>query len=90
MFSNLIHPTPSFCLVFKFTCKNLDSKDFNKDFEPYMKSDDLDSSQGVRYCTKCSYEAEDMWDLDAHTWSEHDEEDDSNLKCNFCDEVFEN
>ena len=53
------------------------------------KSVDLDSSQGVRYCIKCNYEAEDMYDLDAHTWSEHDLEDDNNFKCNFCDDVFE-
>ena len=31
------------------------------------------SSQGVRYCVICDYEAEDMYDLEAHTWSEHEE-----------------
>ena len=30
-------------------------------------------SQGVRYCVICDYEAEDMYDLEAHHWSEHEE-----------------
>ena len=30
-------------------------------------------SQGVRYCVICEYEAEDMYDLEAHTWSEHED-----------------
>ena len=34
---------------------------------------DLDESQGVRYCVVCDYEAEDMYDLDGHTWSEHED-----------------
>ena len=43
-------------------------------------------SQGVRYCTVCNYEAEDMYDLDAHTWSEHDDSDESDHHkfCKFC------
>ena len=32
-------------------------------------------SQGVRYCVICEYEAEDMYDLEAHTWSEHEDVD---------------
>ena len=41
-----------------------------------QKTEDMDiscSSQGVRYCVLCDYEAEDMYDLEAHTWSEHEE-----------------
>ena len=41
-----------------------------------QKTEDMDiscSSQGVRYCVICDYEAEDMYDLEAHTWSEHEE-----------------
>ena len=40
------------------------------------KSEDMDisrDSQGVRYCVLCDYEAEDMYDLEAHTWAEHEE-----------------
>lgn len=40
------------------------------------KSDDMDisrESQGARYCVICDYEAEDFYDLEAHTWSEHEE-----------------
>ena len=39
-----------------------------------QKTEDMDiscSSQGVRYCVICDYEAEDMYDLEAHTWFEH-------------------
>ena len=31
------------------------------------------SSQGVRYCAICDYEAKDMYELDGYTWSEHEE-----------------
>ena len=40
------------------------------------KTDDMDircESQGVRYCMICDYEAEDMYDLEAHHWSEHED-----------------
>ena len=62
--------------------------------------DELDMSEGPRYCVKCDYQAEDGYDLDAHTWSEH-EEDASEidglttkskgkfLECNFCDNKFQ-
>ena len=50
------------------------------------ESADLDSSQGVRYCSKCNYEDE---DLDAHTWDKHNEEDFLPPVCNFCDEAFQ-
>ena len=36
---------------------------------------DLDMSKGPRYCTKCVYESEDGYNLDTHTWSEHDDDD---------------
>ena len=36
--------------------------------------DELDMSEGPRYCVKCDYQAEDGYDLDAHTWSEHEED----------------
>ena len=60
---------------------------------------DLDMSEGPRYCTKCVYEAEDGYNLDAHTWSEHDDDDveedslENNkhiISCNICEEIFEN
>jgi hypothetical protein len=41
-----------------------------------QKTDDMDisrESQGVRYCVICDYEAEDMYNLEAHTWAEHEE-----------------
>ena len=50
------------------------------DLKDGLKSECMDistGSQGVRYCTVCNYEAEDMYDLDAHTWSEHDDADES-------------
>jgi hypothetical protein len=42
-------------------------------------------SQGVRYCNICNYEAEGMYDLIAHTWSEHDdaEKGEPNIFCCF-------
>ena len=64
------------------------------------KSDKMDISllsTDPRNCEKCGYEAEDMYDLDAHTWSEHDEDTsdveiseqvNNHFKCNFCDETF--
>ena len=49
--------------------------------------------EGPRYCNKCVYEAEDGYDLDAHTWIGHDDdvEEDllENIKhiigCNICE-----
>ena len=35
--------------------------------------DETSSSQGARYCVICDYQAEDMYDLEAHHWSEHEE-----------------
>ena len=43
---------------------------------------DLDMSQGIRYCSKCDYEAEDGYDMDGHKWGEHDDEDLESLSVN--------
>ena len=43
-----------------------------------QRAEDMDistESQGARYCVICDYEAEDMYDLEAHHWSEHEEVD---------------
>ena len=61
-------------------------------------------SMDPRKCDKCDYEAESMYDLDGHTWIEHDNEEedevsdqlnrsnrsylDSSFVCNFCDDKF--
>ena len=42
-------------------------------------------STDPRNCEKCGYEAESMYDLDAHTWDVHDE----SITCNFCENSFE-
>ena len=36
-------------------------------------SDFLDTSTDPRNCKRYDYEAEDKYDLDAHTWTEHEE-----------------
>ena len=62
--------------------------------------DNLDMSEGPRYCNKCDYQAEDEYDLDAHTWSEHDDDDEEieecsleinrySFGCNICEENFD-
>ena len=43
-------------------------------------------STDPRSCEKCGYEAESLYDLDAHTWDIHDE----SIDCNFCENTFEN
>ena len=56
-----------------------------------QKAEDMDiscDSQGARYCVLCDYEAEDMYDLEAHTWSEHDEVEQVNHKGRSLDEGF--
>ena len=35
----------------------------------------------------CDYEAEDKYDLDAHTWHDHEEEMDETIGCNSCDKT---
>ena len=71
-----------------------------KELPDEQKQDELDMSEGPRYCDKCDYQAEDGYDLDAHSWSEH-EEDASEiaghttkckakaLECIFCDKKFQ-
>ena len=44
-------------------------------------------STDPRNCEKCGFEAEDLYQYDAHTWEVHDED---SLECKFCDEAFEN
>ena len=51
-------------------------------------SDFLDTSTDPRNCKRCDYEAEDKYDLDAHTWTEHEETEDEHLVCNSCDKIF--
>ena len=53
-------------------------------------SNDLDSSEGVRDCNRCDYQAEDRYDLDGHLWSEHEEDEDGHILCKFCCEKFAN
>ena len=51
--------------------------------------EDLDLSFGPRYCDKCGYEAEDGYQLDGHTWSEHEDDNDVELlPCQHCDKRF--
>ena len=56
-------------------------------------------SEGPRYCNKCDYQAKDGYDLDAHTWSEHTDDDEEieecslesnhpSFGCNICEEKF--
>ena len=54
------------------------------------KSDNMNISLNItdpRNCEKCGFEAEDLYQYDAHTWEVHDED---SLECKFCDEAFEN
>ena len=51
------------------------------------------SSQDPRNCELCEYEAENMYDFDAHTWELHmssAEDGPNHIPCTFCDETFEN
>ena len=41
-------------------------------------------STDPRNCERCDYEAEDMYDLDGHTWDVHDD----NIPCDLCDNTF--
>ena len=50
----------------------------------------LDSSQGFWVCNRCEYEAEDKYDLDKHLLTKHEEDEDGNIFCKFCDEKFAN
>ena len=58
-----------------------------------QKSEEMDISEDrPRNCDKCSYEAEDLYDFDAHRWSEHisySEDSPDSIVCSFCDQIFE-
>ena len=54
------------------------------------EAEDLDLSFGPRYCKKCDHEAEDGYQLDAHLWSEHEEDEEGAIFCKFCNEKFAN
>ena len=55
-----------------------------------QSSDDLNSSSEPRDCKRCDYQAEDKYDFDGHTWTEHEDDDDGHIKCQICDENFAN
>ena len=88
-------------IISELVCRDCDYKAY-KDSElslhmenvhggSHERSDeDLDSSQGFRVCNRCDYEAEDKYDLDGHIWTEHEEDEDGNIFCKFCDEKFAN
>ena len=50
--------------------------------------DFLDTSTDPRNCKRCDYEAESKYDLDAHTWTEHEEDEDETIVCNLCEKTF--
>ena len=52
--------------------------------------EDLDSSQGFQVCNRCDYEEEDRYELDGHLWYEHEEDENGDVFCKFCDEKFAN
>ena len=56
-------------------------------------------STDPRNCYKCGFEAEDLYQFDAHTWDEQDDDASNDelseqakniFKCNYCEETFEN
>ena len=53
-----------------------------------QNGEELDLSIGPRFCRKCHYQAEDGYVLDAHFWSEHDDDGSEFLRCKICDESF--
>ena len=53
-----------------------------------QSQEDLDSSEGVRYCRRCDYEAQDRYELDGHIWTEHEEDEEGHVTCKFCSEKF--
>ena len=70
---------------------------------PILESVSVQTDE-IILCHKCDYEAEDRYELDAHTWSAHDDESmevhdyggeihkvdnyADDFKCNFCDNNF--
>ena len=55
-----------------------------------QSQEDLDSSEGVRFCKRCDYEAQDRYELDGHIWMEHEEDEEGHITCKFCRERFAN
>ena len=55
-----------------------------------QSQEDLDSSEGVRYCKRCDYEAQDRYELDGHIWTEHEEDEEGQIRCKFCGQKFAN
>ena len=53
-----------------------------------LNTDDLDSTGGFRDCPRCEYQAEDKYDMDGHKWPEHEDDEDGNINCKFCNEKF--
>ena len=53
-----------------------------------QNADDLDFSGGFRDCPRCEYQAKDKYDINGHRWSEHEDNQDGNINCKFCDEKF--
>ena len=39
-----------------------------------------------RDCLRCEYQAIDKYDINGHRWSEHEDNEDGNINCKFCDE----
>ena len=39
-----------------------------------------------RDCLRCEYQAIDKYDINGHRWSEHEDDEDGNINCKFCDE----
>ena len=53
-------------------------------------AEDLDLSFGPRFCNMCDHEAEDGYQLDAHHWTEHEDDDQSTyiFHCVQCEKKF--
>ena len=65
-------------------------KPFESEKSQNTKSDQMNTSLNStdpRNCGKCGYEAEGLYDFDAHTWEVHDED---SVECQFCDKSFKN
>ena len=82
------HQSESELVCGKCDFKASNSSELSVHLENEHGSEDCDSSQGDRVCKIC--EAEDMYELDGHIWSEHEEDEDGTICCNFCDEKFAN
>ena len=68
------------CLLSNSTC-SISGLKTNKQHGWPQNTDNLDMSEGPRYCNKCDYQAKDGKNLDAHTWSEHTDDDEEIKEC---------